>query len=260
MAVVTLVSATGAPGVTTSALGLTLQWPRDVLLVDADRHPAQALQAGYLMGHDLGGRGMAALASAHRERRDLAEELWLQTVVVATEPHERRVLPGFPTPAAAALFGQVWPQLADAFDVVGRGGCDVVVDAGRIGTDGPDPALLRVSDLVLVVTGSSLRSLASVRLHLPTLQAALEGQSSQLGLLLVGPGRPYSAGEIGRQFDCPVMGEVAWHPRHAAVLSDGEPAPRGFGQGVFQRSLRSAASGLDGALRRREELVGKGAA
>ena len=36
MAVVVLASAGHAPGVTTTALGLALTWPRSALLVDAD--------------------------------------------------------------------------------------------------------------------------------------------------------------------------------------------------------------------------------
>ena len=36
MAVIALASASGSPGVTTTALGLALLWPRPVLLVEAD--------------------------------------------------------------------------------------------------------------------------------------------------------------------------------------------------------------------------------
>ena len=36
MALIVLTSASGSPGVTTTALGLALTWPRPVLLVEAD--------------------------------------------------------------------------------------------------------------------------------------------------------------------------------------------------------------------------------
>jgi len=36
MALIALASATGAPGVSTTALGLALNWPRPVVLVEAD--------------------------------------------------------------------------------------------------------------------------------------------------------------------------------------------------------------------------------
>ena len=39
MAIIVLTSVGASPGVTTTALGLALQWPRECLLVDADPHP-----------------------------------------------------------------------------------------------------------------------------------------------------------------------------------------------------------------------------
>lgn len=50
MALVTLVSAAGSPGVTTTGLGLALCWPRPVVLVEADPAGSSALAAGYFRG------------------------------------------------------------------------------------------------------------------------------------------------------------------------------------------------------------------
>ena len=47
MALIVLASASGAPGVSTTALGLTLNWHRSVLLVDADPTGSSAVFAGY---------------------------------------------------------------------------------------------------------------------------------------------------------------------------------------------------------------------
>ena len=47
MAIVALVSASGSPGVTTTALGLALLWPRPVMLVEADPTGGSGLLAGY---------------------------------------------------------------------------------------------------------------------------------------------------------------------------------------------------------------------
>ena len=44
MAVYALTSAAGSPGVTTTALGLALEWPNQVLLVDADPVGGSAIQ------------------------------------------------------------------------------------------------------------------------------------------------------------------------------------------------------------------------
>ncbi|WP_203567471.1 hypothetical protein [Aestuariimicrobium ganziense] len=100
MGLLVLASATGSPGVTTTALGLTLHWPRDVLLVDADRVPSQALEAGYLSQIPTAGRGLMALAQAHRERRDLAQAAWeLAVPLPASAAPQRRYLAGFTHPA-----------------------------------------------------------------------------------------------------------------------------------------------------------------
>ena len=80
MSVIVLTGGPGAPGITTTALGLTLQWPGDVMLSDCDRDPAQAIPAGYLRGLDLRGRGLATLARLHREARDFSPDLLGQTV------------------------------------------------------------------------------------------------------------------------------------------------------------------------------------
>ena len=53
MALIVLTSANGSPGVTASALGLALSWPRPVVLVDADPTGARAVPAGYLRGGQL---------------------------------------------------------------------------------------------------------------------------------------------------------------------------------------------------------------
>ena len=72
MAIVLLTCATGSPGGTTSALALTLCWPRDVRLVDSDRDVSQTVQAGWLGARPLATRGLVELAQAHREMRPVA--------------------------------------------------------------------------------------------------------------------------------------------------------------------------------------------
>lgn len=279
MAVITLTSATGAPGVTTTALGLALQWPRDVLLADCDRDPSQALQAGWLHGVELGGRGLGPLASVHREQRHVGEELWLQTVSLlptgeadghdqpngANPPGskhvvERRFLPGFSHPAASGLFLPVWQDFVDACVALGASGTDVLIDAGRIGREGLPAALVAGSDLLLVCVRSSLRSLAALQLHLPTLQSQVEamGCATRIELLVVGAGRPYVTAEVERQFAVPVAHAVAWDPRQAAVLSDGEArswAARPRRGGALVRSHRAGASRLAERVQRRSEVV-----
>lgn len=252
MTLIVLASAGHAPGVTTTALGLALAWPREVLLVDADRTPTQAVLAGYLRGERPGQHGLGRLLQAVRERRPIEEVLADETIdlpPVVDGGSSAKFLPGFPHPGMVGLFGTAWPDLAAALSA--REG-DVLVDAGRIGPEGLPAALVAAADLVLVVTRTSLVSLAGVRLYLP----ALADQASETALLLIGSGQPYSRGEVQQQFATTIAGEIDHHPAHAMVLSDGAPPPRRFAEAGYFRSLRVAAGSISGRLEATRELIG----
>lgn len=247
MATIVFTSAPGAPGVTTSALALALHWPRHVLLADCDRDPSQVLLAGFLRGLDSGGRGLPSVAQAHREGRPLDDELWLHTLPLTDDGAvDRRFLAGFAQPAAVRLFDTVWSRLGEAFAALDARGIDVLVDAGRISSAGLPGGLLASADAIVVVTRSSLRSLAALRLHLPTLQDQLTTLSVEvpLGLALVGTDQPYSTGEVERQFATPAWLELPFDAKSAAVLSDGHPEPRRFGQQLFMNRMRAQAKRL----------------
>lgn len=250
---IVLASAAGSPGVTTTAIGFARCWPGDTLLVDADRQPTQAVLAGYLNGAPAGGRGLTGLARAHRERRSLAEELPMHCLPLGTDPdHKRQFLPGFSHPGSPALFAPIWPEFVTALERVQSGGTTTVVDAGRLGDGLPAP-LLAAADVVLVVTRTTLRALAGVRLHLPHVQQRLDSLAAgtRLGLLLVGEGQPYSSKEIAKQFGVPVWASIA-HSRSAAVWSDGAPEPRGFQHGALTRSVRAGVASVRTRLDRPE--------
>lgn len=263
MSFLLLCSATGSPGVTTTALGLALTWPTDVLVSDCDRDPSQSIEAGHLRGMSTGGRGLAGIARAHRERRPLGDEVMAQTVALDAGEHpRRRFLPGFSHPAAANVFDPIWPDLAQTFAEVSASGTDVLVDAGRVGRSGLPAPLLASCDMVLMVVRSSLRSLAAARLHLGGLveQVEAEATRAEVGLCLIGAGMPYGEREIAEQFRVPVLVGISYSPAHAAVLSDGAPVPRRHDDGALLRSYRSAAQALQGGLLQRENAIESGSA
>lgn len=258
MAVLLLCSAAGAPGVTSTALGLALWWPREVVLVDADPHPCHAVEAGYLGGRGRAGGGLAELVRAHRQGADLTAALWAELVELprpgsgGTGPGGGRTegagagggdgegdsggsgqgahyLSGFGHPAQPALFEPVWAALAGSFAELGRAGIDVVVDLGRVPSAGaargsaaglPADLVARASALG-IVSRTGLRSLAGLSLHREQIDAAGRLATASLGLVLVGSGQPYSASEIQSEFGLPVMAEVVADARAASVLSDG---------------------------------------
>ncbi len=253
MTVIVLTSAGHAPGVTTTAVGLAVSWSRPVLLVDADPHPTQSVLAGYLQGTDPFGRGLAALLSAHRERRPLAgllDEAALDLVAEPSDLVSRRFLPGFGNPGMVDLFSAAWPEFAAA---LAGTAADVLVDAGRLGPRGLPPALLEVADLVGVVTRTSLVDLVALRVQLPLLTEALPPE--RLGLALVGPDRPYTAKEIQAQFGLEVVASVSWAPEQARVWSHGDRPTRRFRLG-HQRSVQHAATGLLERVTARSALIG----
>ncbi|PZQ45182.1 MAG: hypothetical protein DI570_27815 [Phenylobacterium zucineum] len=253
MSVVLLASAGHSPGVTALAVALTVTWPEPVLLVDADREPDQSVLAGYLQGTNPGGRGLGGLLQAHRERRSLLAALDKVTMPLA---EGREFLPGFSHPGMVSLFAPVWAEFAQALAAAGR---TVLVDLGRITPDGLPQALVAASCGVAVVTGSRLVDLAALRLYLPAVLGA--AAEDRVGLVVVGPGRPYGSGEIESQFGVPVWGTLAWQPAEAAVFACGDPEPRRLMTGPYLADVRTlgarlaeratGSASLPGAVRQR---------
>lgn len=252
MAIFVLVSAGGSPGVTTTGLGLALTWPREVLLADCDRHPNQAVLAGYLRGVPAGGRGLSGLAQTYRAQLlATSERLVDQTVPLDANPtRPRRFLPGFTNPGSAVLFDRFWPQLVAQFDDLHAHQSDVLVDSGRLEADGlPEPLLARARK-VLVLTRSDLPALAALRIHLPDLRAAVAASTAELELVVVGGGRPYPATEIAHQLELPLAADLAWDPTTAAVLSQGDPPPKKLVERPLWRGCHGLATTTAAARKR----------
>lgn len=252
MSLLVLASAAGSPGVTTTALGLTLAWPRDAVLVDADRSAPQTILAGYLSGQATHGHGMQGLLQAHRERLPMTAALAsearplpdLPRPTDADAPGERRFVPGFTHLGSVDLFEGAWPSLVDAARTASF---DLIVDAGRTGHRGLPTNLVAGADVVALVCRTSLASLAALPLHLaPLVETATPGR---VGLVVVGPGRPYGAREVAEQFGVPVLAEVSWDPAAAAELHEGAPVGKRWGRSSLARSLEQAADSLGRTLR-----------
>jgi hypothetical protein len=259
MAILLLTSTSGSPGATTLAVGLALTWPRPILLADCDPGAHQAILAGYLAGRSAGGKGLLRVAEAHRDRRPVREAVLDQTLPLSAEQDSRRLfLPGFTKPSSAMHFGGVWEDLAEAFDRLGEVDLDVIIDCGRLGLYGLPAALLERSALTAVVVTSTLRSIMSARVHLPTLRDhARLGSADRrhLGLIVVGEGQPYQRSEIAKALEVPVITTIAHDRQTAAHLSEGRPRHRRFDTSPLMRSIRDASSELSSTLQRSAELV-----
>ena len=70
MTLTVLTSASGSPGVSTSALGMSLAWSKPVLLVEADPTGGSAILAGWFHGrppHDLRDHRCNAFGASRRQ-------------------------------------------------------------------------------------------------------------------------------------------------------------------------------------------------
>lgn len=239
-----LTSGKGAPGVTTVALGLALAWPTPVLLVEAD--PAGGtIRHGYGQGADLSGRGLLGWHVAAR-RIGAADAFWANAVRLQGECW---LVPGVDTPVQAASIDYA----ALASTLAGLG-VDVLVDAGRIpGPTGIGP-LVAAADKTVVVLRSTLASVhvaQAAESHIADLAGsasvgAIGVEADSLVSVVVGAGRPYPLGDVraAMRHVAPMVGEVAWDPTTAAVLSDGGPAPRRFEATALMRSVSRLAGVL----------------
>lgn len=254
---VSLASATGAPGVTTTALGLGLNWPRPVVLVEADAKGGSGLLAGFFRGQ-LDQPGLVDLVLA--QRSDLVAEA-LPRLLYPVPDSSASVLFGSRSHEQAGGVAALWQPLLDALRELEATGADVIVDAGRLGLPGWPRPLVFGSDVALLLVGSDLPGLAASRSWAAAL-AAEEVPGHTTRLLIVGEGRPYSRQELARSLGVPVLGSVEFAPDQARVYSHGQPPPvppwwRRVGRGpdvagqaftgsAYVRSLRATAEALVG--------------
>lgn len=250
MAVVALASASGSPGVTTTALGLALLWPRPVLFVEADPTGGSGLLGGYFRGareYDGGLIELALTASNLNDAlADVARPIEGTTVsfVAGTRAHTQ-----------ASALRDLWAPLAGAIGELETTGQDVIVDAGRLGLHGSPGPLLDAADLALLVSRTTLPNLLALRSWAGAFQRpALDWHQS--ALLLVGVRQPYGAREVAEVVNLPVVASLPDDPESAAVFSRGARPPKRFETGPLARSLSAAIASIHSTItHRRNELL-----
>lgn len=250
MAVLTVLSAKGSPGATTTALLTAALWPRPVLLVDADPAGGDvavrlAAEAGGPLDAD---RGLLPLLSA--ARRGLTPG---QVVAEAQRASGGcSVVTGLAGPEQSAAAAAHWPTLAAAVaEVTAVSGPDVVVDAGRTAPDDVHLPLLRTSDVVVLVLRSDVGSVLHARERVRGLATALrraDGLLPRFGVVVVGGTRRdltqaveavRSAGEFVEEF-----GALPLDPAGARVFDGGRTLR------PERTALVRAGSGVVAALHR----------
>jgi hypothetical protein len=253
---IALASASGAPGVTTTALALALHWPRPVVLVEADASGGSGLLAGYFRAQ-LDQPGLVDLVLA--QRADLLREA-VPRLLFPLEGTQASVLFGLRSHEQAAGASVLWPPLLEVLRDLDPAGTDVIVDAGRLGMPGWPRPLVSDADGVLLVTRGDLPGLAGARSWASAL-AADDEPGHVVRVLLIGEHRPYGAREVARTLGLSVLGSIEWAPELATIYSHGRPVPaaawwRRIGRGPdaaqeafeasgYVRSVRAAAGAVD---------------
>lgn len=245
MAVIVLMSASGSPGVTTTALGLSLLWPRPVLLVEADPTGGSGLLAGYFRGTREYDGGLIELALTATSVRDTLAE-----VARPIDGTHVSYVAGTRSHTQAAALRELWPPLAEALRDLESTGQDVIVDGGRLGLVGSPEPLLAESDLTLLVTRTTLPALSGLRSWAESLRrGAFERQ--QTGVLLIGEGDPYGSREVADVLNLPVIATVSDDPESAAVLHRGATPHKRFDSGPLTRSLAATVAAIHSAVSRK---------
>jgi hypothetical protein len=260
MAVIALTSGGRAPGVTTSAVAMALSWERPCLLVEADVSGSSSILAGLLGGNVSHDCGVVDLAVAQRRGNFSTDRVFEATTPIPRYEHAR-LIAGLASPAQAATVASMWEPLAVELRALERSGIDVIVDAGRLGAQHPPTALLRAADAVLLVTGSTIPSVAAARAWAGLLRDELTAQGAGpdvLAGLVAGEGRPYASREVGAVVGLPVVATIAWAPDTAEAFSLGADAGRKLDGSRLVRSVRGANLAVrDMIARRRDRLAPK---
>ena len=236
---ISLLSIKGSPGVTTAALALGSVWPRTALVVDVDPQGGDAL-AGVGGGRQAADRGIVDVLA---EARYGDPQAALGRHVTRPAPHSPLLLAGFGAPGQAATVP--WAPLAGV--LAGLPDTDVLADCGRYCPHHPVSELLRRGRFTLVVTGSSLRAVRATARSLPLLRAELgiaADDDESIGLLVVGPDRPYAVGEIEQACGTEVVGTLPHDPAAARVWTDATHPGRSFRRSQLQMAAATLADEL----------------
>lgn len=232
MALYCVISPGGAPGATTTALGLALAWPDRVLMAECDPMGRRVLP-GFMADRMRGsaGPGLLGLAMAAEATADTPVPLDHYIVPIADDDRVQ-LLHGVRDPRHGCRLEPFWRRLAEG--AAARDG-DVIADLGRVGGRDTPNELLRAAQAVVMVLKPTLPQIDAAAPRLDVLKELLDEQVT-VGLCVVADGS-YGAAEVERVLDVPVLGELPHSPSEARVLSDGARPRVSFRTSLLMRSL-----------------------
>jgi hypothetical protein len=180
VALISVMSAKGAPGATTTSMLLANLWPAPSILVDADPLGGDiALRLPGEHGPLDPGQGLMSLLPA--ARRGLEP----QTVVAhaQTALGGQQVLGGLPGPEQAVAAAPLWSSLAQAFARIP--GVDVFADIGQVSSRSTHLAMVESSSALLCVYRPRAWSAIHTRRRLESLEEQLGDRQVRVGIVCV---------------------------------------------------------------------------
>lgn len=257
MSIIYLTSTSGAPGVSTLATALTLNWPRPALLLEADTAKTSHVLAGYLGGQYRHTHSLTEAAIANLRGGLDGETLFGQTISLG---EGRYVIPGFnDLGGAKGSTSTFWATMLRALDqlplTAAAPDLDIIVDAGRFAPGDPRGPLLAAADAVLLITGTTLPDIHALYAAEPAIMTFLEQAGHTDFLKLVLAKSPlsmvprYTANEISPKTGIAVAGSLPWEPASAAHYSHGAAAPTK--RASYPKALMEIINGLESDLAER---------
>lgn len=237
----------GSPGVTTTAMAVTLAWGGPAVLADVDPSGGDvALRYRSPDGNPLNpDTGLVSLAASVRRGSDGGGVGSHLQVVTGGVP----VLVGVSRPEQVAGLGASWQHVSHS--LAAYAGHDVVADCGRVLPGSASLPVLTGADAVLLVTRPTLEELYHLRERLRELTAPLrlrELDGVPVGVAVLAPDRDRtSASDVQKVLDAAglaatVVGVLAYEPKAAAALRyavDGR-----VGRSLLLRSAGAIAASL----------------
>lgn len=267
MAVITLASVSGSPGVSAAALALGVHWPRPVVVIEADTNAVTSAMPGFFRSNllpELGGIDKLQLAYSRGvlTREDLLDpERFLAIAVHELPPvkaapipaiplgHKLWIVPGFFHLGIADGVSGLWVRLPELLRSLSEAGIDVIIDLGRLGRDDVRFPLIDTSDRVLFCANATMVDLNRLYRRLGGADLAQRvgvvagGAEKFLLLLNEAPAEQIPASDFAAN-TLPVLATLPFDPQGAATFSVGRPDPKP-NRNAYRQKIRSVIAGLD---------------
>lgn len=265
MSIISLTSVGTSPGVTSTAIALTLEWPKPAVLIEADTSKPSSVISGYMRGSVSAERGMNTLLQVSAFHGLDQTTFWDATLPLVAdmesvpERHNKHVLTAISNPEAAEATVRFWGELTAVLTGLENAGIDVIVDLGRwSGTNDPRNSLMARSDWVLLCVRRTIQSTAALHARIETVNKTRSSQGhtghhSILGFSPVSGGHPIN--ELSRFLGTQATGSIPFSPRWGSVFSDGRLPPTGLHKGAYLQSIRSAIGSTEKHLQAVKKLL-----